>query len=196
MSQNGTVKDCFAKLTDTIADEKLEELSHVLNENLSGTPLEQLHIALNRVIEKELTTFSNILGEISESIKYELNKESKKLSANVESILDLPEFSDIEKAKNFVNILSTKEIIDSTLSSITEDKLGIIIGSENQEMLLKDYTIVTLNIHKDEKNVGKISVIGPKRMDYSKTISTLKYINDRFQHLLLSDKKKNKEREE
>lgn len=187
MSQNGTVKDCIAKLTDTIPDEKLDELSEVLNKNLLGTPLENLHIALNKVIESELEKFSTILGDISEGIRHGLNKETKKLSANVESILDLPEFSDVEKAKKFVNILSTKEIIDNTIEKIKEDKLGIIIGSESKEVLLKDYTIVSLNIGEEDKPVGKISVIGPKRMDYSKTVATLKYINSKFKDLLPSE---------
>lgn len=189
MSQNGTVKDCIAKLTDTIPDDKLDELSEVLNKNLLGTPLENLHIALNKVIEKELKKFSTILGDISEGIKYGLSKETKKLSTNVESILDLPEFSDIEKAKNFVNILSTKEIIDNTINKIEEDKLGIIIGSENKEVLLKDYTIISLNVGEEDKPVGKISVIGPKRMDYSKTVATLKYINSKFKTLLSTENK-------
>ncbi len=193
MSQNGTVKDCIAKLTDSIPDERIEELSEVLDRNLLGTPLENLHIALNKMIEKDLQKFSNILGEISESVKYELNKERKKLSANVESILDLPEFSDVEKAKNFVNILSTKEIIDDTLLSIKDENLGIIIGSENQELLLKDYSIITLNVGDKDKTVGKLSVIGPKRMDYSKTVATLKYINHKFKNLLPTESKNNKE---
>ncbi|MDO4282541.1 MAG: heat-inducible transcriptional repressor HrcA [Clostridia bacterium] len=196
MSQNGTVKDCIAKLTDTIPDDKLDELSEVLNKNLLGTPLENLHIALNKVIENELKKFSTILGDISESIRYGLSKETKTLNANVESILDLPEFSDIEKAKNFVNILSTKEIIDSTIDKIKEEKLGIVIGSESKEILLKDYTIVSLNIGEENKPVGKISVIGPKRMDYSKTIATLKYINNKFKNLLPTESKDRREKNE
>ena len=39
MSQNGTVKDRIAKLTDTVEEQTIEELTNVLNENLKGTPL-------------------------------------------------------------------------------------------------------------------------------------------------------------
>lgn len=186
MSQNGTVKDCIAKLTDNVADETIEELTQVLNKNLSGTPLEQLHIALNKIIEKELKAFSFVLGEISESIKFEMTQHTKKLNSNVESILSLPEFSNIENAKNFVNVLSTKDTIDNILKKIEDEQLGIIIGSESKEVLLKDYTIISLNIGTDDNTIGKLSVISPKRIDYSKTVSTLKYINDRFKKLFLN----------
>ncbi|MCX8074792.1 MAG: heat-inducible transcriptional repressor HrcA [Clostridia bacterium] len=182
MSKNGTIKDCVAKLTDIIPEDTVNELTKVLNINLKGTPLERVYYALNMVISKELTTFSEILGQISEGLRRELNSGVKKISNNVESILELPEFSDVEKAKNFVNILSTKDILDSTLAKVSNNELGIIIGSENKEILLSEYSIISLNIL-DDKNIGNLSVISPKRIDYSKTVSTLKYINSKFKNL-------------
>lgn len=189
MSQNGTIKDCVAKLTDTIPEDTVDELSKILNINLQGTPIEQIYHALNAVISKELSTFSIILGEICESIRYEIGKDAKKVNNNVESILDLPEFSDVERAKNFVNILSTKNILDNTLSKISSNELGIIIGSENKEILLKDFSIISLNISDDDKVLGNLSVISPKRLDYSKTISTLRYINSKFKNMFSKSKK-------
>ena len=192
MSQNGTVKDCFAKITDSVPEKVVDELTGILNKNLVGTPLENLSIALNAVIKKELSAFSFILGQICESIKYELSKDVKKISSNVESILDLPEFSDIEKVKKFMNILSTKDVIDKTLQNTIDNELGIVIGSESKEVMLKDYSIISLNIETEERKIGKLSVVSPKRLDYSKTISTLKYINNKFKTLITNNDKDKK----
>lgn len=192
MSKNGTVKDCFAKITDSVPEKVVDELTGILNKNLVGTPLENLSIALNTVIKKELNTFSFILGQICESIKYELSKDVKKISSNVESILDLPEFSDIEKVKKFMNILSTKDVIDKTLQNTIDNELGIVIGSESKEVMLKDYSIISLNIETEERKIGKLSVVSPKRLDYSKTISTLKYINNKFKTLITNNDKDKK----
>lgn len=190
MSKNGTVKDCFAKLDYNVPEETIEELSGILNQNLKGTPIENLSDVLNSIVAKELSSFSFALGKICESIKYEMENYSNiNLKGNMKSILDLPEFSDVEKAKNFVNLLSTKNVIDSTLEFANDGELGIIIGSESNELMLKDYTIISLDIKNKEKNIGKLSVISPKRMDYSKTISTLKYINDKFKNLFLNSGK-------
>ena len=196
MSQNGTIKDCIAKLTDAVPEKTIDELTCVLNKNLVGTPLENLSMVLNSVISKELNAFSAILGQICESIKYEMSKENKKLSSNMQSILDLPEFSDIEKAKNFVNLLTTKEIIDSTLEKSSNNELGIVIGSESKEVLLKDYSIISLDVEAGGGKIGKISVVSPKRMDYSKTVSTLRYINSKFKNLIVSNNKNKKGKEE
>ena len=164
-------------------------MSNVLNKNLKGTPLENLNVVLSNIIAKELNSFSFILSKICESIKYEMSKESKKLSADFASILDLPEFSDIEKAKNFVNMLSTKDIIDSTLEKANNNELGIIIGSESKELLLKDYSIISLDIETEDRKLGKISVVGPKRIDYSKTVATLKYIDTKLKNIFNKNKR-------
>ncbi len=189
MSKNGAIKDCIVKLTDELEESTIEELSQVLNKNLKGTPLENLNNVLNNIISKELSSFSFVLGKICESIKYEMSKESKKLSADYASILDLPEFSDIEKAKNFVNMLSTKDCIDLALKKAEENELGIIIGSESKDLLLKDYSIISLDLEADDKKIGKISVVGPKRADYSKAIATLKYIDSKLKNIFNKNKK-------
>lgn len=189
MSENGTIKDCIAKLTDSVQDELIEELSSLLNQKLKGTPLEKLHSTLNQVIEKELKSFSFVLEQICNSIKLEMSNNNI-LNSSMESILSLPEFSDVEKAKNFANMLATKNVIDTTIQKSQEGELGIIIGSESKELLLKDYSIISLNIDAENKHLGKISVISPKRIDYSKTISTLKYINEKFKKILLNSEDK------
>ena len=189
MSKNGAIKDCIVKLTDDLEESTIEELSQVLNKNLKGTPLENLNNVLSSIISKELSSFSFVLGKICESIKYEMSKESKKLSADYASILDLPEFSDIEKAKNFVNMLSTKDSIDLALKKAEENELGIIIGSESKDLLLKDYSIISLDLEADDKKIGKISVVGQKRADYSKAIATLKYIDSKLKNIFNKNKK-------
>ena len=64
-----------------------------------------------------------------------------------------------------------------------------LLIAENEE--LKDFSIITFNHKVHGKSVGTIGIIGPKRMDYSKVISVLKYINRRMNNGgLLGDGKK------
>ena len=50
------------------------------------------------------------------------------------------------------------------------DYIASLLTDEN----LKDFSIVTLK--SDEKDLGTIGIIGPKRMNYSKIISVMRYI--------------------
>ena len=182
LSKNGKVIDVFAKLTDKVEENNLIELSKVLNTNLKGTPLENVYTVISDALENELKKYSDILSKICESIKEEVQGK-KVVESDLENMLNLPEFSDVSKIKNFMNMLSTKEIIESAINKIESEDIGIVIGSENNEMILKDYSIMSLDLPDEMGYSGKISVISPKRMDYSKTMQTLGYINKKIKSI-------------
>jgi heat-inducible transcriptional repressor len=67
-----------------------------------------------------------------------------------------------------------KDIVVHVLNTLSRDELAISIGSENRDEKLKNYSIVCKTYTAGEVK-GKIALIGPKRMDYSKMISMLNF---------------------
>ena len=57
---------------------------------------------------------------------------------------------------------------------LTNTDITIRIGGENNFDEVKDYSVVTFNY----KNEGTIAIIGPKRMDYSRVVSYIRYLLD------------------
>lgn len=63
------------------------------------------------------------------------------------------------------------------------DLLKIFIslsGDENGQKELRDFSVVTFKHSIGNKDLGTIGIIGPTRMDYSKVISVMKYINKKL----------------
>ena len=83
-------------------------------------------------------------------------------------------------AKNFVNILDTKELVADMLNSGLAEDIQVYIGDENEQEQLKDFSVVTFKHKVNGKDLGTIGIIGPKRMDYSKVISVMKYISKKL----------------
>ena len=77
-----------------------------------------------------------------------------------------------------LSLLEKKETIKSMLKSkgIQKDNVNIIIGSDNECEVAKDCSIITATYNIDKDVVGKISLIGPTRMDYAKVYSILNYM--------------------
>lgn len=65
-----------------------------------------------------------------------------------------------------------------------ESKVNIKIGSENEFEELSNSSIVTVDYSLNNKTVGKIGVIGPKRMDYAKVIASLNCISEHLDNIL------------
>lgn len=182
MSKSGTVKDVIVQITDTLPEERIDELSKLLNKNLKGTPLENLPNVLNEIVHKELSHYSQVLTEINKNMLQKISETKSSVKGDIAGLLALPEFSEINEVKKFLNVVGTKNIISDVLDKLEQNDVSVIIGSEHKEMLLKDYTLVSLDMTDDTTNAS-LGVIAPKRVDYSKTINTLKLVNEKLRKL-------------
>ena len=90
--------------------------------------------------------------------------------------------------KNFLNVIETKDALKELVKSGYDGNINVYIGQETSFDDLKDFTIITYKQKINEKEVGTIGIIGPKRMDYKKVIPTIKYIGDMLQEKM--DKKR------
>lgn len=181
MAKNGTIKDVIVKLNDSLPKTRIEELSSFLNENLKGTPLENLQEVLNKVVHKELKRFSTVLEEMTKLIIKEISDLSM-VKGDITSLFALPEFSDTAEIKKYLDVVGTKQIINEVLEKIDQNDISVIIGSESGDILLKDYTLLSLGIENNSTN-ATIKVLSPKRVDYNKAITTLKTVNDKLKNI-------------
>lgn len=132
-------------------------------------------MSLNQLLNK-----SNKIVEDEEKIYLEGTKKA----------FDLPEFQSLKIAKNFVNLLDTKEVMLDLLNSGFAKDINVYIGDENDKEELKDFSIVTFKHTVGNKDLEAIGIIGPKRMDYSKVISVMKYISKKLDDQLKEDDNK------
>ena len=76
-----------------------------------------------------------------------------------------------------LSVLGAKNTIQELLNSGFAKEINVYIGDENEQEELKDVSIITFKHTLDGHDIGTIGIIGPKRMDYSKVISIMKYIS-------------------
>jgi heat-inducible transcriptional repressor len=122
----------------------------------------------------------DVIKPIIEQLNKSLGESEEFYLEGTSNVFDFPEFKKIDAARNFLSILDTKEQVMEILNSGFADDINIHIGSENDREEFKDLSIITFKHMIGNKNFGTIGIIGPKRMDYSKVISVMKYINKKL----------------
>ena len=65
-----------------------------------------------------------------------------------------------------------------------DNRPQVIIGSENSVEEMQDSALVFQKIKSGGRVIGAIGILGPRRMDYSRVISTVEYIADNISELL------------
>ena len=83
--------------------------------------------------------------------------------------------------ERLLNIIETKDAIKELVKNGYDGNINVYIGQESSFDDLKDFTIITYKQSINDKEVGTIGIIGPKRMDYKKVIPTIKYLGDAIQ---------------
>lgn len=177
MTDIGMIKETIIKFDEDVSQEQIETLGKMFNKKLRGEPLEKIDKPLVEYIANELNYNINIIKTIIEEIQKMLVKDGNIFTEGRNKNYDLPEFKSLETARNFANVLDEKDIMLDVLNSGDEKDIQIYIGDENENEELKDFSIVTFKHSVGNKDLGTIGIIGPKRMNYSKVISVMKYIS-------------------
>ena len=179
MTDSGMVKETIIKFDEDVSNKQVETINYMFNNKLKGQPIEKIDKPLEEYLINEMSDSVRVIRPIVEQLKKALFDEKYYLEG-ARRELELPEFNSLEVAKNFMSIIDTKEVIADMLNSGFAEDINIYIGEENEKKELKDFSVVTFKHKVDNKDMGTIGIIGPKRMDYSKVISVMKYINKKL----------------
>jgi len=180
LTDAGLIKETIIKFDEDINKKQVETINYMFNNKLKNQPIETIDRPLEEYLYDEITYSVNVIKPIIEQIKKVLEEDNKIYLEGTNKSFDLPEFNSLEVAKNFINILDTKELVADMLNSGFAEDINVYIGEENEKDELKDFSIVTFKHKVNGKDLGTIGIIGPKRMDYSKVISVMKYINKKL----------------
>ena len=180
LTNSGMVKETIIKFDEDISDKQIETINYMFNKKLKGQPLEIIDVPLEEYLINEMKYSVKVIKPIIEQIKKVLKEERQLYLEGANKSFDLPEFNSLEVAKNFINIIDEKELMADMLDSGFAKDINVYIGDENEREQLKDFSIITFKHKVGNKDLGTIGIIGPKRMDYSKVISVMKYINKKL----------------
>ncbi len=177
-------------MTVELSDKECAALSKLLNKSLTGLEADEINFEmiqrLQDEIEKKLSLHPKVLISILNFVYETISSmdETEIYINNANAILKYPEYSDVSKAREIFNLLEDKESLKKLISASDGEGVSAKIGKENEFEILKDCSLVTVNYSLGGKPVGKLGVIGPKRMNYSKVFTSLDLISNEIDKML------------
>jgi heat-inducible transcriptional repressor len=187
--QTNIVKQVMLRLNSPIPFEQMEEISESLTEKMYGYKLEDVDKIKDSLIKELYYVRESSNDALMELLPYLMEQmlrleEINVFSDGITNILDLPEYNDVVKAREFISFVEDKNSVAKLLQYTSENDLDICIGSENKDYELRDCSLITATYKFNGKLIGKIGVIGPTRMDYNNVISTVKSISDAISEII------------
>ncbi len=197
VSESGKISNTALNISVPYTEENLQLLAKTMTYNYKGKSISE--VLKNNIIESfesdiaAMTALSaNVMPDFMRTLEDMLNVNL--YMEGLTNIFDIPEYNDLQKAKNFISMLSQKE--DFTRKLIErEDGVIVTIGTENADDVMNDCALITASYHVDGKLVGKIGVIGPTRMKYGEVTSIIEYLTDNLSDTFKLESGGNRENE-
>ncbi len=173
-----------------MSKDECQKFGEILNENLADKPADLIGYDSIRDIENIIIermgmddrSVIRILNSLYEIIS-ELD-EGEIFVENAKSLLKYPEYSDVSKAQEIFSFLEDKKSLKALIGKTDIEGVSASIGTENEPDILQDCSLVTVNYSVDGKHMGKLGVIGPKRMNYSQVFASLDLISQEIDKLI------------
>ena len=180
VTDKGDIKKSSITAKINLDQAKLNLISDNLTRKLSGKTITEIDERLIAYIKYEIGEYSSIIDQLLNLLNTNPTDEELSMTLNgATNIFNYPEFNDVFKARSFLNMLETKETIAKIVKSkgILKDNTTIIIGSDNDCEQAQECSVVTATYKVDKNLIGRISFIGPTRMDYPRIYSIINYMN-------------------
>lgn len=195
-----------------IDKEFLNDFEEVLNKTLSNVLFNDIAFSDFTNIAEKLKSDRNldsqnlkILNTILDFVHLNVFKTNDKeiFMEGITNILRFPEYNNIDKAKEMLELFDEKKVIGKLLNNLTQkseneenkengdfrDKfknqnLEILIGDENEDSKLKDNSIILSKIDLGNDIVGFFGIIGPTRMNYPQIIPKIEILTSELNKIL------------
>ncbi len=193
--EGNVIKNNILPVEEELDDETLLKLNILLNTNLNGLAIDEINLAMIAVMKQQAGIHSHIVGEVIDAVAEAIRagEDLEIYTSGTTNIFRYPELADQQKASELLNTFEEKkllgEFLQDTHAEVEETGIQVYIGSETPVQSMRDCSVVTATYELGGGMKGTIGIVGPKRMDYDKVVTTLRTIQTQLDELYRSEEK-------
>ncbi len=173
---NGKVNQQMLVLSEPVTQEQLSKVAEQMNKLFLGQGADEINL-----IRSDWDTLGSDMHRL---VLDEMKRSNEIVSGKVyqdgwTNVLSEPEFSQPDAARRALNVLEERPFLEDLLSqTVMKSKIGgvqVLIGGEGNWEELSECSLVLARYGVPELG-GILGVLGPIRMPYDHTISTVNYV--------------------
>lgn len=176
---SNVVKNKMIHTMNGVDKEMILKLNIVLNTFLQGLDLTEISMSIIQKMKDQVGEYRDLVSDILDSVAEALQEDEDPqiYTSGATNILKYPELADKDLVSDLLYTFEEKQQLTSLISDKLEDEnqrgIQVYIGNETPIPSMHDCSVVTATYEIEEGVYGKIGIVGPKRMDYEKVVSTL-----------------------
>jgi len=174
---DGEIRQQFISLAESVPQERLSQIAGRLTGLCSRCNIDQAS-RLRGQLDALGQDILDIL--LAEKALVEKSATGEIYLDGMTNVLSEPEFSESDEARQALHILEERSLLESLLvSTVMNTDVGgiqVLIGGEGGWDELRQCSVVLARYGDPNSLTGSIGVLGPIRMPYDRTISTVRFV--------------------
>jgi heat-inducible transcriptional repressor len=168
-------------LEDELTQDELHKISNYLNHEFSGRPLRQIRQQVLERMNEEKAQYDELVQQAmnigAKTFDETAETEGDIYLGGTVNIMDQPEFStNVGRMKELFKAFEEKSRLIRILDRcLDESGINVVIGTETPFQDIQNCSFVTRTYTYDDRTVGVLGVVGPKRMVYPRIMALVDY---------------------
>lgn len=187
---DGTIRQQSLTLETARSQEDLSRSAARINERCRDAPVGRIEELLHADQAQSPPAFDDLERQVLERIVKAMHQLEDHLNEQIHSdglieILSQPEFAQTGRVRQVLEILQSGKGLSPLIpQALASNGVQVVIGGEHGHDEMRDYSVVLSRYGIAGEVAGVLGVIGPTRMAYPRTISTVRYISTVMSDLL------------
>jgi len=169
------VRQKLITFDQAVAQPSLAAISSKLNTAYSGLSIRQItgkDMELSPV-EQQITDYLVQIMQAEDEQEYD-----EPYLDGLHFMLNQPEFAHSDRGQNLIELVEHRSLLKTIVPmEISQHAVHVIIGKENKAEAIQNFSVVISQYGLPNEATGTIGVVGPTRMPYSHTITTVDYLS-------------------
>ncbi|MEW5807690.1 MAG: heat-inducible transcriptional repressor HrcA [Acidobacteriota bacterium] len=190
VARSGLLHNKVVDVNEDFSQDELDRIGTYLVRRMEGKTLIEVRDEIIRMMREDREACDSIFRNavLLAQRYFECCEESQDLIVDgASNLFDKPEFADLEKMKELFRAFEEKSRIVKLLNECVEEMgVKILIGSENVYPEMNDCCLIASTYGIKGQSLGVLGIIGPKRIEYPRVISLVRYLSRLLNRIVLN----------
>lgn len=187
---DGTFRQQTFTLESARQQDELSRSAGRISERCYDAPIGRIEDLLQQDGAQAPPSFDELEQQVLELVAKSMRQLEDQLNSQIHSdglieMLNQPEFTQVERVRQVIEMLQGGKGLGPLIPRVlASNGVQVVIGGEHSRDEMREYSVVLSRYGIADEVVGVLGVIGPTRMAYPRTISTVRYISTVMSDLL------------
>lgn len=184
---DGTIKQQSLTTDQPHTQDELTQTAQRFNERLHTATVDKIEQFASEQRDPPLSTFERMILDVTIRAMHQIEGQINE-ALHYDGLLELlrhDEFKDVDRVRQVLQILKEGKGIGPLIpQALNSDGVQVVIGGEHGQDTMREYSVVLSRYGRSGEVAGVVGILGPTRMPYPRSISSVRYISTVMSDLL------------